>query len=666
MCGYMAEIIYGNKGYSRLVQEINSTNTVSLRLTQVLGELSDFTNTYLTTTLLPLIENVSSEEDDDLKELQNIFQQLCYIVGVDKGTQSLNVDYKQLKQIGLKVQSLENKFLQSTKSANGEKSSLGEVGVNDQNISKHGEQYQTVVNALSNFVYLYLVIYAYAKRSNELIFNTILYKDQLAYWNQINRSTLHKLVYLLQISPIRLFDLGKSILHNFRDIVESSVEQDPVANIQLLLQTTQNTIYKLINAVPSFSINRVNSTAFSKAKLFYQTPINIINNEIDRKVTDIKASITKNCQQLGLLIDNLPEEVPRNLHDSFSDLKGFGNIDLLDSRDESDLNVKGLKASTKVVDLLYQNAPFEDTRPGRLVRYWPILLVALLYGPKNVLLAYHNRREIFDWIRFNIVDTTIGFFKNWVIQPVNNMMSILRNDEGSGWAITSKDSLQSDLDSLERMVVDFANDYGTNETSAGVAGASGATDVANLQEQIRQAVLKGDMTTVMSSYERDLRSPLRSAVRGSLVRALLIQLQKTKVDGQMALNGINKMLRSQQLVFGVVAISPSLLILYLGYLLWNISRHGPVTIGGKQSNYVCLSSLNTIERLLSGENSHNKLGQLLVETVSLRFYSSFLIPPHLVAQWTEDLNELSTLAMSSKDTRRTLDRIWHTYRGFFH
>lgn len=662
----MAEIIYGNKGYSRLVQEINSTNTVSLRLTQVLRELSDFTNTYLTTTLLPLIENVSSEEDNDLKELQNIFQQLCYTVGVDKGTQSLNVDYKQLKQIGQKVQSLENKISQNTKSGNGEKNNLEEVGVNDGNTSKRGEQYQTVVNALSNFVYLYLVIYAYAKRSNELIFNTILYKDQLAYWNQINRSTLHKLVYLLQISPIRLFDLGKSILHNFRDIVESSVEQDPVANVQLLLQTTQNTIYKLINAVPSFSINRVNSTAFSKAKLIYQTPINIINNEIDRKVTDIKASITKNCQQLGLLIDNLPEEVPQNLHDPFSDLKGFGNIDILDSRDESDLNVKGLKASTKVVDLLNQKAPFEDTRPGRLVRYWPILLVTLLYGPKNVLLAYHNRREIFDWIRFNIVDTTIGFFKNWVIQPVNNMMSILRNDEGSGWAITSKDSLQSDLDSLERMVVDFAKDYGTNETSAGAAGASGAADVANLQEQIRQAVLKGDMTTVMSSYEKDLRSPLRSAVRGSLVRALLIQLQKTKVDGQMALNGINKMLRSQQLVFGVVAISPSLLILYLGYLLWNISRHGPVTIGGKQSNYVCLSSLNTIERLLSGENSHNKLGQLLVETVSLRFYSSFLIPPHLVAQWTEDLNELLTLAMGSKDTKRTLDRIWHTYRGFFH
>ncbi|CCE78666.1 Piso0_000692 [Millerozyma farinosa CBS 7064] len=662
----MAEIIYGNKGYSRLVQEINSTNTVSLRLTQVLRELSDFTNTYLTTTLLPLIENVSSEEDNDLKELQNIFQQLCYTVGVDKGTQSLNVDYKQLKQIGQKVQSLENKISQNTKSGNGEKNNSEEVGVNDGNTSKRGEQYQTVVNALSNFVYLYLVIYAYAKRSNELIFNTILYKDQLAYWNQINRSTLHKLVYLLQISPVRLFDLGKSILHNFRDIVESSVEQDPVANVQLLLQTTQNTIYKSINAVPSFSINRVNSTAFSKAKLIYQTPINIINNEIDRKVTDIKASITKNCQQLGLLIDNLPEEVPQNLHDPFSDLKGFGNIDILDSRDESDLNVKGLKASTKVVDLLNQKAPFEDTRPGRLVRYWPILLVTLLYGPKNVLLAYHNRREIFDWIRFNIVDTTIGFFKNWVIQPVNNMMSILRNDEGSGWAITSKDSLQSDLDSLERMVVDFAKDYGTNETSAGAAGASGAADVANLQEQIRQAVSKGDMTTVMSSYEKDLRSPLRSAVRGSLVRALLIQLQKTKVDGQMALNGINKMLRSQQLVFGVVAISPSLLILYSGYSLWNISRHGPVTIGGKQSNYVCLSSLNTIERLLSGENSHNKLGQLLVETVSLRFYSSFLIPPHLVAQWTEDLNELLTLAMGSKDTKRTLDRIWHTYRGFFH
>jgi nuclear-control-of-ATPase protein 2 len=66
--------------------------------------------------------------------------------------------------------------------------------------------------------------------------------------------------------------------------------------------------------------------------------------------------------------------------------------------------------------------------------------------------------------------------------------------------------------------------------------------------------------------ERDLQSPLKSAVTGTLVRSLLIQIQKVKVgepsiihdtmlmlifffqvDVDIAMDGIEKMLRSQQL-----------------------------------------------------------------------------------------------------------------------
>ena len=39
-------------------------------------------------------------------------------------------------------------------------------------------------------------------------------------------------------------------------------------------------------------------------------------------------------------------------------------------------------------------------------------------------------------------------------------------------------------------------------------------------------------------------------VRGDLVRALLIQIQKTKVDVELAVSGIDALLKSQELVFG--------------------------------------------------------------------------------------------------------------------
>lgn len=50
--------------------------------------------------------------------------------------------------------------------------------------------------------------------------------------------------------------------------------------------------------------------------------------------------------------------------------------------------------------------------------------------------------------------------------------------------------------------------------------------IAELTKQIRE----GDLTEVMKVYENDIKSPLRSAVTGTLVRTLLIQIQKTKVS----------------------------------------------------------------------------------------------------------------------------------------
>jgi nuclear control of ATPase protein 2 len=47
-----------------------------------------------------------------------------------------------------------------------------------------------------------------------------------------------------------------------------------------------------------------------------------------------------------------------------------------------------------------------------------------------------------------------------------------------------------------------------------------------LSGQIRQ----GDLTPVMQIYEDDIRSPLKSAIGGTLLRTLLVQVQKAKVS----------------------------------------------------------------------------------------------------------------------------------------
>ena len=48
----------------------------------------------------------------------------------------------------------------------------------------------------------------------------------------------------------------------------------------------------------------------------------------------------------------------------------------------------------------------------------------------------------------------------------------------------------------------------------------------NLSTQVHE----GDLTSILQIYEEDIKSPIRSAVSGTLVRSLLIQVQKAKVS----------------------------------------------------------------------------------------------------------------------------------------
>ena len=152
-----------------------------------------------------------------------------------------------------------------------------------------------------------------------------------------------------------------------------------------------------------------------------------------------------------------------------------------------------------------------------------------------------NRKEaILDSIRY-LGATTIDFWSNWIIDPIRRVIGTIRHDEASEISIMSKRSLEGDRASLERMVVEFAID---NPGAHRLA----PTEIA----QVRAGIQEGDLTPVLRVYEKELQSPLYGAIRGDLVRALLIQIQKTKVDIEVAMGGIDALLKSQELVFGQV------------------------------------------------------------------------------------------------------------------
>lgn len=193
----------------------------------------------------------------------------------------------------------------------------------------------------------------------------------------------------------------------------------------------------------------------------------------------------------------------------------------------------------------------KNGRPPRLVRYW-LPAAALLVSSSTILRILVNRQDdIINWIR-DFGHTARDFWFNWVVEPVRKIIGTIRHDANSEIAIMSRDSLKADRDSLERMVVEFAMD------NPAIAVGNPSITESEIAE-IRAKVKEGDVTPVLKAYEKDMRRPVVGALRGDLVRSLLIQVQKTKVDLEIAISGIDALLKSQELVFGFVGLTPGVL-----------------------------------------------------------------------------------------------------------
>ncbi|KAI0596464.1 ATP synthase regulation protein NCA2 [Biscogniauxia sp. FL1348] len=301
----------------------------------------------------------------------------------------------------------------------------------------------------------------------------------------------------------------------------------------------------------------------------------------------------------------------------------------------------------------------DNGRPSRLVRYW-LPAVALLLSSTTILrLLVNKRQELLHWVR-DLGATVRDFWFNWVIDPVRKVIGTIRHDSNSEIALMSRDSLKADRESLERMVVDFAIDKPTV--------ATGAPSLSESQvAEIRAKVREGDVTPILRAYEKDLRTPFTGAVRGDLVRTLLIQVQKTKVDIEVAMSGIDALLQSQELVFGFVGLTPGILVSVgvVQYLRgWFGGRRGfnETRRAGK-----CVRVLRNIDRIFSEATpSPNNLlpykdhGLLLCEVHVLRLLAHEVLPANVERDFLEDLDDLVNLK-GIQSQMRALDRIRWAY-----
>ncbi|KAL8963322.1 MAG: hypothetical protein Q9193_000405 [Seirophora villosa] len=524
------------------------------------------------------------------------------------------------------------------------------------------------------------------------------------YWDEVLTSSFYLGLYSIQTSPLRLCQLGKYVYTDVRSRLR------PGGGIQSSDKTqtassawSWSTFYDLVKD----SI-RDHRPAGSNSRL--ASPLMFYRSEVRSKQQRLKTFRELSACGLGILVDEgmnldgdesemrrakndkhawktvvlksvaLMENVLRNLTVSDS---GYHELeDLVFTSVEDDTELSHASSSTddgsdqrltlmvnRLELVLQEHLPNHVSnseglvgkygRPSRTVRYWLPATALLLSSSTLLRIAMNRKAQLATWVR-DLGATTVDFWNNWVVEPVRKVVGTIRHDKDAEIAIMSKESLKGDQASLERMVVDFARDNppGLN------AGPIGDTELAKVRAKVRE----GDLTPVLRAYEKDLRRPFMGTVRGDLIRALLIQVQKTKVDVEIAVGGIDALLKSQELVFGFVGLTPGVLVC-LGLCRWVAGafdgRKGRVE---QESSGQRLRLLRNIDRILvgslpsnNGMLSYKDHGMLLCEIHVLRQSARRVMPGNIFAEFLEEINELVDLHTGVERQIRVVDRIRWAY-----
>ena len=423
---------------------------------------------------------------------------------------------------------------------------------------------------------------------NTLLEQTIPLSNDIWYWDEVLGSYAYSGLYAFQTSPIRFWVWSKDIYGDAKTRLESIRSRGAGERAQhMSLSDRWRQFYGLVK-------DSIRDRSIADIQLKAMSPVTRCRAEARSKQKQLKRLRELSASGLGVLMDEaltldtddegsvssrdrsdtsekaewktivaksvaLMETVLRNVTTLETGVSDFEDTVFMSVEEDPEMihtEREGLSSRPAALAVKLQNIltvhlsghvaasnklARQYGRPSFITRYWLPSIVFLLSSGTLLRIFFNRRAEILTWIQ-DLGTTTRDFWYNWVVEPIKKVIGTIRHDKDSEIAIMSKESLQGDRASLERMVVDFAVDNSTNTNGQSLNEVE--------IEQVRAKVREGDLTPVLKAYERDLRKPFMGTIRGDLVRALLIQVQKTKVDVEVAIGGIDALLKSQELVFG--------------------------------------------------------------------------------------------------------------------
>ncbi|XP_020240746.1 protein DGS1, mitochondrial-like isoform X2 [Asparagus officinalis] len=170
-------------------------------------------------------------------------------------------------------------------------------------------------------------------------------------------------------------------------------------------------------------------------------------------------------------------------------------------------------------------------KPRKLTLYWlHYTCGAVGLSACSVWLLRHSRLmgspNIDNWIR-EAKESTAGFWKEHVEQPLISIRDdLFETFRGRQKGVMEVEEVQLTSDSLHRMLLAFGEQ------------TKGQKLPDNLSDQDM-------MEIVMDRYEKELMHPIQNLLNGELARALLIQIQKLKLDLEMAMLELDQILKDK-------------------------------------------------------------------------------------------------------------------------
>ncbi|KAG6039816.1 hypothetical protein E4U41_002062 [Claviceps citrina] len=547
-------------------------------------------------------------------------------------------------------------------------------------------------------------VHVYGAILNSLLDQIIPLNDDIWYWSDVLDSYTYSSLYTVQTSPIRFWAWGQDVYSASKTRLRLLSVRDAPGE---LVDSTAEGVSHQWRQFYSIVRDTIRERSLANIQRKVLSPVAFCRSEARRKQSQLRKLREITASGLGVLMDEGlqfgHDDDKAELPDSH-DLKGVveRSVALMDMvlkevcsldvnihefedkvfagvEEDPELSIhleddvipdRPAVLSRRLLRMIDKTLPQyvdsmsnlvkENGRPSRVIRYWLPTLVGVFSSTTILRILVNHQDQIVNWIT-NLGGTIRDFWFNWIVQPAKKVIKTIRHDESSEIAIMSRDSLKADRESLERMVVDFARDKPH-------FAVEGHTNISAAQlADIRSKVSEGDVTPVLRAYEQDLRSPFVGAVRGDLVRSLLIQVQKTKVDIEVAMTGIDSLLKSQELVFGFVGLTPGVLVSIglFQYLRGLLGGRSGLRRDKKSGRAVRI--LRNIDRILSEarptENnvlSYKDHGLLLCEVHVLRSFASSLMPRETEKEFLEDLDDLSNIKGVQVQTS-ALERIRWAY-----